>query len=284
MVATDIAILVGFSAMWLKVSSLCFNHFPCPDHLNPKNNNGKKSKRYYDYYGNYVSICHAVVAMILSSYVLITEGLSFGIANTLAVKIAVYNSFVYFLYDTIISEYHRYNTPAMTFHHIGAVLSCAVICYTQANGAEFLASLLIAEVSNPFNLYREIMKHNKQESSKLYFKFSLTFASLFIISRFGFFPYLLTKFYPSPSNVYLKVMLALVWFVSWHWLFVIFNFAVKEIKVFSESSQKKTDQTNTWNSIYLILSSLRKNKTFLIAFYVGAAWLSFGTLYLSHRG
>jgi len=79
-------------------------------------------------------------------------------------------------------------------------------------------------------------------------------------------------------------MIALVWFVSWHWLFVIFNFAVKEIKVFSESNQKKNDRNNIWGSLYLVLSSLRKNKTFLIAFYVGAAWLSFGTLYLSHKG
>lgn len=284
MVATDIAILVGYSAFWLGVSNLCFKSFPCPDHLLPKNNNGKKTKTYYDYYGNYVSICHAIIAMILSAYVVITEGLSYGLANTLAVKIAVYNSLVYFCYDTIISEYHRYNTLAMTLHHIGAVTSCAIIFFTGANGVEFLASLFIAETSNPFNLYREIMKHQKRESSKLYFKSSLAFASLFIISRFGFFPALLTKLYPSSSNIYLKSMLAFVWFVSWHWLFVIFNFAVKEIKVFSESNQKKTDENNIWNTVYIVLSSLRKNKTFLIAFYVGAAWLSFGTLYLSHKG
>ena len=282
MVAADIAMFAGFSAMWLKISSLCFNNFSCPDHLDPKNNNGKKTKTYYDYYGNYVSICHAVISMILCTIVFVTEGLTFGQPNSLATKIAIYNSFAYFVYDTIISEIHRYNTLAMSLHHVGALICTGVPCFTGANGCELAVSLIIAEVSNPFNLYREILRHKKQDGSKQYLQTSLSFACFFILSRFIAFPIVLAQMYPSQSHLALKMAIALVWFVSWHWLFVIFNFAVKELKVFTDNNEKRPNVSNVWTTIYALLSSLRKNRTFLLAFYAGSFWLSFGTLYLSH--
>jgi len=278
----DLLLLGGLFVMWVGISRICFAAFACPEHLQPRNNKGKKSKYYYDYYGNYVSICHAVIAMILGGYVILTEGVNFGIENTFIVKVAISNTLAYFIYDTLISEYHRYNTLPMTLHHIGALLCAGSVFIQNSGGSELAFGLLLAESSNPFNLTREILRHWKLESSKRYLNVSLAFASLFIISRFAFFPYFLTYLYPSNTIFMLKITFAFIWFVSWHWLFIIFNFAVKELKNFVQSEDKNSDKRNVWNMPYAVLSRLRKNKAFLVSFYLGAAWMSFGTLYLSH--
>jgi len=278
----DLLLLGGLFVMWVGISRICFTVFACPEHLQPKNNKGKKTKTYYDYYGNYVSICHAIIAMTICGYALLKEGISFGIENTFMMKLAISNTLAYFIYDSLISEYYRYNTLPMTLHHVGALLAAGSVIYYNKSGSELALALVLAETSNPFNLTREILRHWKQENSKRYLNVSLIFASLFIISRFALFPLFLTHFYPTHSLLMVKITIAFVWFVSWHWLFIIFNFAVKELKNFVQREDKDSDKRNMWNTPYIILSRLRKNKAFLISFYLGAAWMSFGTLYLSH--
>ena len=100
--------------------------------------------------------------------------------------------------------------------------------------------------------------------------------------RFIFFPFYLAKLYVSPSHILVKLITAFVWFISWHWLFIIFNLAFKELKIFNELEYAKDIKKNVWNKPYTLFVKLRKSKTFLGSFYLGAAWLSFGTLYVEH--
>jgi hypothetical protein len=283
--ASDYVILGGFVLAWVVISRICFTVFSCPDHLKPKNNGGKKTKSYYDYYGNYVSIAHAVSAVILGFYAYHVEGVTFGTDNFGISKLVVYNSFAYFFYDTVISEYYGYNTLPMTLHHATVLIGTGmIIFYYKQCASEVSYSLAIIEISNPFNLGREILRHKKQENTKMYLNTSLIFTILFIVTRFLVFPFHLFKIYSFTSNLFIELLVAFIWFISWHWLFVIFNFALKEIKVFSERSAKKDSaKANVIASSYSKLVGLRKNKLFLAGFYLSATALSFGTLALLHN-
>lgn len=62
---SDIFTVLSLILFWALVSTVCFRVFPCPEALQPSQNKGKKTKNYYNYYGNYVSICHAVMTALL---------------------------------------------------------------------------------------------------------------------------------------------------------------------------------------------------------------------------
>jgi len=283
MLASDLCLLGGLFAMWVGIAKFCFAIFPCPDHLAKKDAKGKLSKTYYDYYGNYVSICHAVISILVCGFVVLKEGISFGAENTFAVKVAIYNTMAYFIYDSVISEYYGYNALPMTLHHVGALVGTGAVFVSGTSGMELALALCFAEISNPFNLSREILKHYKKESSKLYFQLSISFVSLFIVARFVVFPFIIAAMYPSATNLVLKITLGFVWFISWHWLFIIFNFALKEIKKAIDKSGAKGGKASAMNDLYATLSGLRKNKTFLFSYYLVAGWLSLGTLYFAHN-
>ena len=61
----DISLVVGLFGFWALVSKLCFHLISCPEHLKPKEAGGKKTKHYYDYYGNFFSIAHALLTLVL---------------------------------------------------------------------------------------------------------------------------------------------------------------------------------------------------------------------------
>jgi len=276
--------LGGLVLAWTAIAKVCFAVFDCPEHLKPKNNNGKKTKHYYDYYGNYVSICHAISAVILGLYAYSVEGVTYGAENAGISKLVVYNSFAYFLYDTIISEIKGYNTLPMTLHHATVLIGTGmIIFYYKAYASEISYALAVIEISNPFNLSREILRHKKQDGGKKYLNVSLIFTILFIITRFLIFPFNLFKIYSFTNNLFIEFLVGFIWFISWHWLFIIFNFALKEVKVFSERSAKRDGaKSNIWTNSYSTLVGLRKNKFFLGSFYLSATALSFGTLALLH--
>jgi len=279
---SDILLIIGLLIFWTLVSSICFRVFPCPEQLKPKNTGNRKSKAYYDYYGNYVSIAHAIITFILSTYAFIKEGITVGEDNTPAINLVLYNSFAYFVYDTAVSEYYRYNTLPMTVHHITAVSITLASILLQNSGNEIVTCLMMAELNNPFNLSREIMKRFSMENTKIYFYMSLTFAILFVITRFICVPILLTMYYPGRTHIVVKLLAAMMWFVSWHWLFAILNLASKEIKNFA----KKTDHTTTSRVLevfYSFMVNCRKKKAFLGSYYLTAFFLCYGTLYMTHK-
>lgn len=285
MLATsEFATIGGLVLAWTAVSKICFTIFDCPEHLKAKNNGGKKPKAYFDYYGNYVSIAHAISAVILGFYAYYAEGVTYGLENSGLSKLVVFNSFAYFLYDTIISEYYGYNTLPMSLHHATVLIGTTmVIFWYQKYASEVSLTFAIVEISNPFNLLREILRHKKQDHGKQYLNVSLIFTILFIITRFLVLPFHLFKIYSFTHNLFIEILVGFIWFISWHWLFVIFNFALKEVKVFSEKSAKKdAAKSNIWTNSYSVLVGLRKNKVFLASFYLGALALSFGTLFVLH--
>jgi len=282
MIASDFALLSAFLAFWVGIAYFCFHFFSCPQHLLQKDQKGRLSKTYYDYYGNYVSLFHALISLCLSTAVVVTEGINFGQENSFRVKLSIFNSMAYFIYDTIISEYKGYNTMPMKLHHFGAIISTFTVFYLGTCGNELSAVLFFGEMSNPFNLYREILKHKKQEHTKIYFQSSLIFVAIFIIARFGLIPVFIANYFPAKSNLLLKITLGVIWFISWHWLFIIFNFVLKELKKVVDKKDAKTSKGTLLDTAYNRLSALRKNKIFLASYYLVAGWISLGTLYMTH--
>jgi len=251
--------------------------FSCPPDLDPKNNNGKKTKDYYDYYGNYTSILHAIFSVIICGYVLVLEGVKFGEPTSTREYFVISHSLGYFIYDTIQSEYHGYNQLAMTFHHIGALLVFGFGLSLQHSGNECLLIILVGELSNPFNLYREILKWKKQENTDIYHYSSVIFAILFILGRFVIGIFWIIHFYPGKSHLGIKIIFALLWYVSWHWLFIIINLATKEFKQRNSSTGSKF-----WEAAYSTFFKLRKSKAFISSYYIVTAIFSFGGLYIFH--
>jgi hypothetical protein len=274
----DYLVLGALVAVYMKTSSLIMANIACPEHLQPKNTKDKKTKDYYDFYGNYFSMVHAITSLILSSIALYSEGLVFNAPlSSWTMKLVAYNSLAYFISDTILAIYYGYIDTAMVIHHFASVICSGTVFLSQSCGSEQALGLIIGESSNPFNLYREILKHQKLEKSKLYFQMSIAFIATFVTCRFVIAPYYIALLYAAPTLLAIKAMIALVWFVSFHWLFMILNFGIKALRDATESGKP-----GIWTTAYAILTKLRKNKSFMAAYYLGTGWLSFGTLYLAH--
>jgi hypothetical protein len=267
--------LVGVYAVFSRASF----SFPCPPKLQPQNNNGKKTSEYYNYYGNYISMFHAITSIILSGFALATEGITYNAPTTFTMKVAIYNSLAYFIHDTLMGVICGYLTVPLLLHHIASTTVAGSVFYLQSCGSEVAVGIFLAEASNPCNLSRDILKYFNKDKSKLYFQLSLGFAGTFVLARFMILPIFLGNMYPAATHLSVKIMAGLIWFVSWHWLFIIFGFA---LKAFKEAADNGKDKPNFWLQPYTIFSKLRKNTGFLGAYYLGAAWLSFGTLYLAH--
>jgi len=279
----DYLVLGALVGIYIKTSSVIMQKIACPEHLQPKNTKGKKTKEYYDFYGNYFSMVHAISSLTFSVFALATEGLTFGtpIDNNWSMKIVAYNSLAYFIADSILASLYGYLDAAMAVHHFASIIVAATVFISQSCGAEQALGLLIGESSNPFNLSREILKYNKQEKGKLYFQMSIGFILTFVGCRFIVAPFYIAQLYAAPTLLPIKLMIALVWFVSFHWLFMIINFGVKALRDALEGDAK-SGKGGVWTSAYALLSKLRKNKAFMTSYYLGTAWLSFGTLYLAH--
>jgi TLC domain. len=78
----------------------------------------------------------------------------------------------------------------MTFHHFAGIIVFGYSIYLQNSGSECVYAILLAEISNPFNLSREILKHFKEENTNKFHYVSLTFAVLFIITRYYYLSFL----------------------------------------------------------------------------------------------
>jgi hypothetical protein len=270
-----LGVLVGVYAV---TSRACFK-FPCPEQLLPKNNKNKKVREYYDYYGCYLSMFHAISSILLTGYALATEGITFNTQTTFTMKLAIYNSLAYFIHDTIMGTICGYLTIPLLVHHIASTIVAGSVFYLQSCGSEVAVGIFLAELSNPFNLSREVLRYFKRDKSKLYFQLSLGFASSFVLARFIVLPFFLAAMYPAATHLSVKIMAGFIWFVSFHWLFVIIGFAMK---AFKEAGGDGKDKPNVWLKPYIIFSKIRKNPAFLGAYYLSAAWLSFGTIYLAH--
>jgi hypothetical protein len=277
-VMNDYLVLGALIAVYVKISGLIMAKIACPEHLHPRNTKDKKTREYFDFYGNYFSMVHAISSLILSSIALYNEGLVFNAPLTSwTMKFVAYNSLAYFISDTILAIYYGYLDTAMVVHHVASVICSGTVFFSQSCGSEQALGLIIGESSNPFNLYRETLKYHKLDKSKLYFQMSIGFILTFVICRFVIAPYYIAQLYAAPTLLPIKAMIALVWFVSFHWLFMILNFGIKAVRDAVEPGKP-----GVWTTAYAILTKLRKNKAFMSAYYLGTGWLSFGTLYLAH--
>jgi hypothetical protein len=278
---SDSLLLGSLIGAYFTFSKLSFSNIECPEHLKPKNTKDRRTKDYFDYYGNYLSMVHAYSSLLLTAYVLLTEEFAFNAPSTFAMKVAIYNSLAYFTSDLIISVFYGYMTAPLALHHVGSIVCTLTVFIAQTGGYETAVGIFLAELSNPCNLTREVLKHFKKDKTQLYGLMSAGFIATFVIARFFVIPVFLVSLYPSNSLLIIKFMFATVWFVSWHWLFIIFNFGLKAIKD-GVDAEGKADKTHPIYKIYGVASKLRKNKAFLASYYLGTAWLSFGTLYLAH--
>jgi len=224
---------------------------------------------------------HAISSLIFSVIALYQEGLTFNAPLTnWSVKLACYNSLAYFISDTILALKYGYLDAAMAVHHIASVVVSGTVFLSQSCGAEQALGLIIGESSNPFNLYREILKGQKKDTSKLYLQMSIGFIVTFVGCRFIIAPFYIAQLYAAPTLFPIKIMIALVWFVSYHWLFMIVNFGVKALRDAIEGN--KAAKPGVFTKAYALLSILRKNKAFMTSYYLATGWICFGTLYLAH--
>mmetsp|Transcript_39370 Transcript_39370/g.35062 ORF Transcript_39370/g.35062 Transcript_39370/m.35062 type:complete len:283 (+) Transcript_39370:104-952(+) len=262
---------------WFGVLYASMKVIPCPENLHPKNNKGKIVRDYHKYYNNYPSIFHAVLSVILCTIYAISVGFTHGKDNDPLCNFIIANSLAYFIYDTICAEVLLKPDLAMRIHHLAGMSVLAAVLYIQNSGSECIGALLLAEISNPFNLYRDILKLRGEGDSDKFFQYSLTFASLFIFTRFIIIPIWLPFLYPGATHLLVKVFCGIVWFVSWHWFFIIISLATKAFK-----QRAKSAEESVWEKMYKLFFKLRTSKAFLASYYATALYLCFGTLYFSH--
>jgi len=253
-----------------------------PKKIHPENTNGKKSKQYYEYYTNYVSMTHAFLSISLAFYALSTEGVSFGQPWSPMERFATYFSLSYFLFDTALNIYFGNCQGSMLAHHVVVLL---ILVYTVATGTganELLGGFAVTEISNPFNLGRDQLKFHGMEDTKIFTVVGLAFALTFFVGRFVVFPFYFAEMVVSTGSIWIKLTAASIWFVSWHWLFMIVNLMVKMLYDAGSSDKSPSQNKGGIAWLYGVLRTMRKNKVFLASYYVTTGMLSYLPVIVFH--
>jgi len=161
-------------------------------------------------------------------------------------------------------------------HHLACILCLLFTLVIKSGTNEILVALLLAEISNPFNLFRENLKLQGLENTPRFKLIGIWFCVIFIVSRFMILPPYFMYFLPSASNFFIKFLAVTTWFVSWHWLFIIINMLIKNFV--PSQKEKITENSTVFCKLLQKIASLRKNQNFLRSYYVFITLVCYGPL------
>lgn len=218
----------------------------------------KKIRGLIDYQHNQLSFYHSFVVIFVSTYLLISEPFQRSRSFTEMEFAILKCSLGYFIFDTVEGFRLKYNDLAMTVHHI-AVFACYFQAfYYNDSASECVATLLVGEMSNPFNILRILFTYeNRQKDCNLC---GGLFVIAFLIARGLFAPILawLANFNPN-INYILKINCALMMFISYMWMWKIANLGAKGL----QEVMKGTPWVET---LYATLVSARKYQWVWVCF------------------
>lgn len=190
-------------------------------------------KKYYDYYGQHVSVIHSLLSLFIS---LGNYWYGGGVHyNEPSSQLQIYlfgHSIGYFLYDMVYAEVFQVHDWAMRAHHIATLLG-GITLYCESLGlSAALMCLIITESTNPCILKRHILRTQGEEDSS-YFKFiEATFAIFFILTRFFFGTFVTYNMWASQISFLVKLTASSVYMVSLFWIFIILYKLSKLMKTY----------------------------------------------------
>ena len=190
------------------------------------------AKDYRDYQGQYVSILHSYMSVMLGLVVYIVEGgMRYEDPTSVLEVVAISNSLGYFIYDSIYAELFQIHDWPMRFHHLGALMACLSIFLSQMGGSVSMLGLVLTEISNPCILKRNLLKAEMKEETQEYVTYETMFAVLFILARVVIGTWYLLGVWGSSVNLVYKLTCCALYAVSLFWVFIILMKVVKKLKL-----------------------------------------------------
>lgn len=265
------ALLTSSTFFFLLYLSL-YRKLSIPYHIRQISNPKEQKQAFWEYIANYVSIIHAISALLMGVYNTMSHGVQLFNPNTYQENLIVAFSLGYFTTDTIIGLIGGFNDSTMIFHHVECILS---LWYTLLKGnyaCVIIWALTLAELSNPFILARKnIQKHRGYEL--IADIIGIVFSVLFLVSRSYFIGITMMPLLGSEVSLVLKLHSGLLWYVSLYWCNTILNLLTKALY----------ETTNFWliGELYKGLRKFRKNVNCQVCFHVCIGALCFMRTFVS---
>ncbi|TNV78105.1 hypothetical protein FGO68_gene3429 [Halteria grandinella] len=198
----------------------------------------KKLREYYFYYFQYTSLFHALVCIFVDPFIFYYGGYRYNQPNHLYYVFILSHSFAYFIFDTIIEIFYRTDDALTNVHH--AV--CLAVSYfgirAPHSAFEFVVLQFLAETSNPFLIYRTILRIQGKKDTNTFRINEFVFAGVFIIARVILTPMFLVYMYEGYNVLYsIKLGVSLILFVQLMWAYRIIELVFQSIRVAYEKKE-----------------------------------------------
>ena len=218
------------------------------------------------YWTNYVSILHALIVLILSVISGLRDGIAFEKDNSNIDNMVAGISYGYFINETMYGFYYDYNDTMTHIHHVLGLLILPYSLIKQRYGNVICWVYIIGEISNPFMLLRNnLLKHSGFKFCE--FICGVLFCILFMSMRVFGGAVIGGLIYLSHVTMFVKMIFALLWFLSLVWSFKVLNLFLKHF------AEKNSD--NFVGTLYKFVDGIRKNNNKMIIFFALAATISF---------
>ena len=264
MIAITVEILC-WAGVWWVISETIKYVAGVPKKLQQIEDEKKRKIAIANYYGNFLSLAHAFFMISLSLNCLSLNPLvgsrEFSGSELLLIKA----SFGYFVLDTLLGVQGGFNDLWMNIHHVVIFVCFLQALYYNNCAVELLLALLVGELTNPFNILRQIFEVLEQPSKSS--EMGKYFVVLFVPLR-GVVSTLLGRWtIMNPDlNYVLKVTVSSMLFVGFVWIWKIVNLGVKQLATENPSNQ-------SFQKVYAFFKSIRKYEiawnglTGLLSFY-----------------
>mmetsp|Transcript_2928 Transcript_2928/g.383 ORF Transcript_2928/g.383 Transcript_2928/m.383 type:complete len:165 (+) Transcript_2928:165-659(+) len=110
-------------------------------------------------------------------------GIDYEAPTNIFHKLVIGNTLGYLLYDAIYGEVYHVHDMFMRFHHLMGIIGAFAIYYSANTGSIGVLSAIVGEISNPFMLYRHILKTEGKDNTAIFKFVEYTFVTLFVFNR-----------------------------------------------------------------------------------------------------
>ena len=241
--------LLGWVVVWQSTQWIVEYVVQIPPKIKQLDDTRQRRRATAEYHGYFLSLFHAVFMIVMCGYCILVNPITPN-RPFLPVEILVFrSSFGYFIVETVNGYLKGFNDVWMNTHHF-----VMIACYSQAIvydncAVENCFAMLFGELSNPFNILRQVFDAWKEEKkSKI---MSIIFIILFIPLRVIVCPAIChNTIYNESLSYVLKLNSGMMVFVGYIWIWRVVNLGVKQLAAMNADSK-------AIQSVYTFVKSIR---------------------------
>ena len=232
------------------------------------------------YVAIFVSMIHSFSECIMCVYDIYSYGeITIAKRSSFLLYVAFNISFAYFLVDFIISIYCKFGTGLMIFHHFVAVITTLYVVIRKDFLDTFGFMMVIAESGALILHIRKNLSQHKGYS--IYIDIlGIIFCFVYLVTRVGLGTLYSMEVFTSQMPVFPKIILSLIWFISFIWAYDVVFLLLKGIS--------KKIHLDWLNKLKDSVGSIKLSKTkygimnfcFFLYCFPACIWYSWGSEWL----